>query len=126
VLEIHNDDARLQCTVNKSQITRVFDNLIINAIKFTHAGGIVLVTLTKKGTHVVIEVKDNGIGIPENLKDGIFKPFTSSGRQGTSQEQSTGLGLSIVKDIVEKYSGEIWFESVEGKGTSFFVKLPLE
>ncbi len=125
-LEIHNEDAHLQCTVNKSQITRVFDNLLVNAIKFTHNGGKVHVTILKKDSHIVIEVRDTGIGIPDNLKDGIFIPFTSSGREGTSREQSTGLGLSIAKDIVEKYSGEIWFESVEGEGTSFFVKLLLE
>lgn len=125
-LEIYNDSAHLQCNVNKSQITRVFDNLLVNAIKFTHDGGRVLVNLAKSDSCIITEVKDTGIGIPENLKDGIFKPFTSSGREGTSREQSTGLGLSIAKEIVEKYSGEIWFESVEGEGTSFFVKLPLE
>lgn len=124
-LESHTDNAHLQCTVNKSQIARVLDNLLVNAIKFTHCGGKVLVNLVKKDTDIIVEVRDTGIGIPESLRNGIFKPFTSSGREGTSREQSTGLGLSIAKDIVEKYSGEIWFESLEGKGTSFFVKLPL-
>jgi len=75
---------------------------------------------------VRISVKDHGIGIPPEMKDKIFDMFTEAKRSGTAGEQSFGLGLAISKQIVEAHGGRIWFESRQGKGTTFFIDLPIE
>lgn len=116
----------LTATINKEKISRVWSNLISNAIKFSKENSAIYVSLSQSGVMAVIEVKDNGIGIPEKFKPMIFEPFTSAKRYGTAGEESFGLGLSICKQIVDANDGKIWFESTEGTGTSFFVALPLE
>ena len=101
------------------------DNLISNALKFTHYGGSISIEIKQiQNEELQISIADTGIGIPASLQDDLFKPYTVSGRKGTSNEKSTGLGLSITKEIVELHCGKIWFESKEGKGTTFFIILP--
>lgn len=113
------------CNVNRAKFSRVIDNLITNALKFTNSGGFVLVNIEKVAAGgICISIKDSGIGIPDTLKEQIFKPFSGAGRSGTAQEKSTGLGLSIAKDIVNLHKGNIWFESEAGMGTTFFIWLP--
>ena len=116
---------RLFCSINKTKFSRVIDNLITNAIKFTPSNGSVVVAIQPDTRGVVLKFHDTGIGIPSSLKAGLFEPFTASGRTGTANEHSTGLGLSIAKKIVESHAGEIWFESEEGEGSTFFLRLPL-
>lgn len=113
------------CNINKAKFSRVIDNLITNAIKFTSKNGKITVEIGVDKGNALIQIVDTGIGIPDALKSDIFKPLPSSGRVGTSEEKSTGIGLSIAKNIVALHSGEIWFESEEGKGTTFFLRLPL-
>ena len=84
------------------------------------------VILIRKDPHIIIEVKDSGIGIPANKLSMIFDPFSKAGRTGLKGEQSTGLGLSIVKQIVEKHKGKIQVESEEGTGSTFRVLLPVD
>ena len=110
--------------VNRSKLSRVIDNLVTNALKFTLEGGTVTVDIQKRPEGILVAVSDSGIGIPDVLKPNIFQPFSSSGRPGTAKEKSTGLGLSISKKIVEQHSGKIWFESEEGKGSTFYLVLP--
>jgi signal transduction histidine kinase len=114
----------LLCAVNKVRFSRVIDNLVTNAVKYTPQGGAVTVDIDEQAHSALVCVRDTGIGIPEVLRKHLFEPFTTSGRAGTAQETSTGLGLSIAKEIVEAHGGRIWFESEEKKGTSFYVKLP--
>ena len=114
-------------SLNKARFSRVLDNLISNAIKFTSDGGEISIGLDQDKndtSRIVISITDNGIGIPQELQKDLFIPFTKSGRSGTNNEQSTGLGLSIVKKIVDQHRGSIWFESEEGVGTTFYVSLP--
>ena len=68
---------------------------------------------------------DNGIGIPDNLKERVFERFSDAGRPGTAQERSTGLGLSITRQIVRLHGGRIWLEGREHEGTMFYVEIPL-
>ncbi|HEY9197579.1 MAG TPA: ATP-binding protein [Mucilaginibacter sp.] len=75
--------------------------------------------------HVLISVEDHGIGIPDEMKDKIFDMFTQAKRSGTAGEQAFGLGLAISKQIIEAHSGRIWFESLPGNGTTFYVELPV-
>jgi len=104
---------------------RVFENLTTNAIKFTPSGNRIHISTKRDGNFALISIKDSGIGIaPENLSK-LFTPFSGVGRKGTEGEESTGLGLSIVKKLVELHSGEIQVFSEVGKGTEFVVKLHL-
>ncbi|TWR26279.1 hypothetical protein FPZ42_11705 [Mucilaginibacter achroorhodeus] len=118
-------DKQIELSVSREKIWRVVSNLITNAIKFSPTGATIQVKAAEFEHKIVIAVKDNGIGIPNNLKDQIFNMFTSAQRPGTAGEKSFGLGLSICKQIMEKHHGKIWFESDEANGTTFFISLPL-
>jgi|GEM_PF-6817436 signal transduction histidine kinase len=110
--------------LNKSGFSRVIDNLLSNAIKFTAAEGTVTLRVEPGADRARLVVSDTGIGIPCDMKDSIFKRFTEASRTGTAFESSTGLGLSIAKEIVEKHGGRIWFDSEPGKGTAMYVEIP--
>lgn len=110
--------------LNHEKFQRVIDNLIGNALKFSRERSTIEIDISKKDFQIVIEVKDQGIGIPKDKLPIIFEAFTKAGRPGLKGEQSTGLGLSIVKQIVEKHDGKIEVESDEGKGSVFRILLP--
>jgi len=110
--------------LNAARFSRVIDNLVSNAIKFTPAGGKVAVSVGPEGESALIKVADTGIGIPDEIRSTVFERFTGAGRQGTDSEATTGLGLSIAKDIVQEHGGKIWFTSEKQKGSTFFVELP--
>lgn len=105
--------------INHDKFQRVMDNLIGNALKFSREKTRVEVIISKIDHNIIVEVKDQGIGIPKDKLPIIFEAFTKAGRPGLKGEQSTGLGLSIVKQIVEKHNGKIEVESEEGKGSTF-------
>jgi signal transduction histidine kinase len=109
---------------NREKINRVINNLLINAIKFSNDNKQITVTTSAENKRVQIAVKDNGIGIPERLKDKVFERFTKAKRKGTMGEPTFGLGLSICKEITEYYNGSIWFESKENEGTTFYLEFP--
>ncbi len=112
--------------LHPDRLWRAINNLIGNAIKFSPMGKKIYVSLEQTAESTVrISVSDEGIGIPEEIRDQIFEAFTKAKRQGTSGEQSFGLGLSITRQIVEEHDGHIWLESTEGSGTTFFIELPL-
>jgi len=112
-------------SLDSSKIQQVMNNLISNAIKYTHSGGAVQVILEKKDDHIHIAVRDNGQGIPENELQNLFAPFQRTSVESTAGEKSTGLGLAIAKKIVNAHNGEIWVKSQIGKGTTFHMSLPL-
>jgi signal transduction histidine kinase/Tfp pilus assembly protein PilF len=109
---------------NVEKLSRVLNNLITNAIKFSHVGGIIFINILEEKEFVIIEVKDEGIGIELEKQKIIFDRFTSAKKVGTDGERSVGLGLSIVKKIVELHSGSIKLESYPGRGSSFKIILP--
>lgn len=111
----------LMVRINKSMFTRVVDNLLSNAMKFTPEGGAVALTAQRTASGVRIVISDSGIGIPNALQAHVFERFGPASRPGTNKERSTGLGLSIVKGVVDRHGGTVQFESVEGKGTTFIV-----
>lgn len=115
----------IMVSVNRGKIWRVVSNLIANAIKFSPSRAVIVVKLEEKSRSVLISVKDDGIGIPVEMKDKIFDMFTEAKRAGTAGEQPYGLGLAISKQIVESHGGKIWFESNKEQGTIFYVELPL-
>lgn len=107
----------------REKIWRVFSNLINNAIKFSPEGSNIFIALKRQNGTVRISVKDEGIGIPRSLQDKIFSLSAEAKRKGTMGEESFGLGLSISKQIVEAHDGKIWFETEDGKGTTFHVEM---
>jgi len=124
--QVHLEAApSISILANQEKLWRVVSNLIANAIKFSPKGASIDVVLQKETDHVCIAVKDNGIGIPEEIAAKIFDMFTDAKRKGTTGEQSFGLGLAISKQIVEAHGGKIWFESEAEHGTVFYVELPL-
>ncbi len=111
---------------NASALGRVFNNLLSNAIKFTPEKGAIQIQIEPGSEgEVWASVIDTGIGIPEDRIPYLFDPFTKTSQSGTSGEQGTGLGMSIVKEILEKHGVPIAVESQEGKGTRFKLIFPL-
>ncbi|WP_147238730.1 tetratricopeptide repeat-containing sensor histidine kinase [Mucilaginibacter hurinus] len=116
-------DHTKELNISREKIWRVISNLISNASKFSPFGGTINVKITDEGDEVKIAVNDHGIGIPDNIKNEVFNMFTDAKRPGTAGEKSFGLGLSICKQIIERHKGKIWFESIAGTGTTFYIKL---
>lgn len=105
---------------------QVIHNLIANSLKFTDEGGTITVTLLEREKTVLFSVHDDGIGIPKELQPYVFDKFTKARRPGLRGEETVGLGLSIVKNIVELHQGRIWLTSEENQGSTFFIELPKE
>jgi signal transduction histidine kinase len=103
---------------------QVLNNLLTNAVKFSYNGNRVYVTITAKEKTVRVEVHDEGVGIPPDKTEIIFQPFGKAASTGTSGEKSTGLGLFIVKNIIEGHNGTIAVQSEPGKGATFYFELP--
>ena len=123
-LEVDIQDDVLIASIDQDKFARVIENLITNALKFTESPGKVIVSSFKKENKVIIKVEDTGIGIPEEMQKFIFDKFSKARRLGLQGETSSGLGMSIVKEIVELHKGNISFESKEKKGTNFLISLP--
>ena len=100
---------------------RIFENLITNAIKFTNKGGTITIKTRSMNENIQISVKDSGIGISEESIPKLFKQFSGVGRKGTDGEESTGIGLSIVKKLIELQNGTIEVKSEVGEGTEFII-----
>ncbi|HTJ11037.1 MAG TPA: ATP-binding protein [Dinghuibacter sp.] len=109
---------------DRNKMWRVLNNLLTNAIKFSPEKSVIRVAATPRDNTLLISVTDTGIGIPEDMREKIFDAF-GAGRSGTQGERSFGLGLSICRQIVEAHGGSIWFESETGRGTTFYVTLPM-
>lgn len=118
-----SDNRAIMSRINREKIWRVFNNLIVNAVKFSYVGGIIKVNMKVDQDLVLISIADNGIGITEKDKEMVFEMFTAAKKQGTNGEQPFGLGLSISKKIIEMHAGKIWFENNPETGTIFYIRL---
>lgn len=103
----------------------VFQNLLTNAVKYTPEKGSIQVGLKKETDQILITVTDTGLGIPAEQQSKIFEKFFRADNARTKEPDGNGLGLYIIKSLIEHSNGKIWFESVENKGTTFYVTLPL-
>jgi len=118
------EDEKLYAMIDSMKLMQVINNLISNAIKFTPVNGIIKIELEDRGNTALICVSDNGIGIPAHLQPYLFERFSIAMREGLHGEDSWGLGMSIIKTIVELHHGKIWFNSVEHEGSTFFIEIP--
>ena len=118
----------LMVSADAIRLEAIVYNLLSNAFKYTSDGGKIEVgVLYREGdSDFRIMVKDNGIGVAEDKREEIFKPFITASDTTVKKMASNGIGLSFCKEIVEMHSGEIWVESRKGEGSKFFVRLPLD
>jgi nitrogen fixation/metabolism regulation signal transduction histidine kinase len=119
-IDLHGNN-EVYILADKEQISRVFINIIKNGIQSIPEGvrGKIYVELTTYANYAKVTIEDNGSGIPDDRKGQLFKPSF------TTKTTGMGMGLAIVKNIINSSNGEIWFESELGKGTKFFVEFPL-
>lgn len=110
---------------DQEQMRRVFNNLLTNALKYTDVGGKVTVTVAQTNTEWLITIADTGIGIPEEALPRLFDRFFRVQNTDDNPVEGTGLGLYIVKSVVEQHGGRVRAESEYGRGSKFFVTLPL-
>jgi len=111
---------------DENMITGVIRNLISNAIKFTHTGGLIEISAQYIENQVVISVTDTGVGVSEHQIARLFNVGTNSSTRGTANEPGTGLGLILCREFVEKHGGKIWVSSKPGQGTTFYFSIPGE
>jgi PAS domain S-box-containing protein len=111
--------------VDGDRLAQVLTNLLSNAIKFSGPGSTVRTHVEVRGDRARLAVADEGAGIPEAFRARVFQRFAQADGADSRRQGGTGLGLSICKTIVEELGGEIWFDSAEGIGTTFYVELPL-
>jgi len=109
---------------DRSQLQRIFINLLGNAVKFTPEKGKIVIKAHKKDNVVEVAISDSGIGMPSEALTRIFEEFYRVDNAVNQQVKGTGLGLSLVKHIVEAHKGKIWVESTVGKGSTFYFTLP--
>lgn len=110
---------------DEEKMERIMLNILSNAVKFTKPGGSILVNIRDMGESICISVSDTGIGIPEDKKNEIFQRFCQINDMFTKQYEGSGIGLSLVKSIVEMHRGNITVDSQLGQGTTFAISLPV-
>lgn len=125
-LKMHLQDNLPNFIGDSRQFSWVISNLVNNALRYTPSSGIVEIETKQQGENIIVKVKDTGKGIPKSDIDKIFDKFVQLKSSMETTPGSVGLGLSIAKEIVEMYGGDIWAESEEGKGSTFIFTIPIE
>jgi PAS domain S-box-containing protein len=119
-------DKNIFVNADINMLSGILRNLIVNAIKFSNRGGMVWINAELKDGSVIVSVKDNGVGMNDEIKRKIFRADTMYTTYGTEKERGTGLGLLLCREFIEKHNGRIWVESEPGKGSTFFFSIPAD
>jgi PAS domain S-box-containing protein len=119
------DDALPLIQGNRDQLIQVLSNLLSNAVKYSPAGGAIVLRSQHEQDSIQISVQDQGIGIPEEAQKDIFMPYNRIASEQTRYIGGTGLGLSVVHEIIHLHGGTIWVESTVGRGSTFHFSLPI-
>ncbi|MFQ5835952.1 MAG: sensor histidine kinase, partial [bacterium] len=125
-LQLNFSQAPLFLWTDKGKMELLFSNLMSNAVKYTPSGGKISLKVSKENSEVKIEISDTGIGIPEEDLSKIFEEFYRAENAKKVEREGTGLGLPIVKRIVETYGGKVKVKSEVRKGTTFSFDLTIE
>ncbi|XDD47506.1 SpoIIE family protein phosphatase [Leptospira sp. WS39.C2] len=123
--ELVLEDSPLYVNADPEQLDKCIFNFLSNAIKFTESGGAIRLQLQKVNDEIIISVTDSGIGMNENQMKRLFSRFGISEVSLTREQEGTGLGLALVKELVELHGGKVGVESEIGKGSHFYFSLPL-
>ena len=123
ILFIDNIQVLAKVYADREQVTIILRNLVSNAIKFTHTGGLIHLSAKEMSTCWQLSIEDNGIGMDDEMMRKIFDSGQHFTRPGTANEKGTGLGLRLVRELVQKNEGEISVTSLPGKGTTFSLHL---
>jgi signal transduction histidine kinase/tetratricopeptide (TPR) repeat protein len=120
----HEIDPELLILADRDMLITVMNNLVSNAIKFSHPGAIVRVSTIQQENTITVMVQDSGIGMTPEQQENLFRLDVSSSTPGTNNEKGTGLGLILIKELVQQNDGEVRIQSEEGKGTTVSITLP--
>ncbi len=110
---------------DKEMLSTIYRNLLNNAIKFSNNGTEIKTEISIQNENALLAISDSGIGMDDEVKENLFKAEARISRNGTMHEKGSGLGLSLCKELIKENGGEITFESELGKGTTFYVTIPL-
>lgn len=119
-------DQAMFVEIDQDKITQVLDNIISNALKYSPEGGTITFIVEEKNGFIEISISDQGLGIPKDNLGKIFERFYRVDKARTRQMGGTGLGLAIAKEMITAHGGDIWADSVEGKGTTITFTLPYD
>jgi signal transduction histidine kinase len=104
----------------------IIQNIVSNAIKHTEKGGTIKISAKSKDDKIIVQVKDTGVGMSKEIMENLFTPQMKTLSEARKKNKGAGIGLLLVKGFLEKNGGEIWVESIEGEGSSFYFTLPKE
>jgi len=122
----HEIDTETSVFADSKMLISIIQNIVSNAIKHTEKGGTVTVSAKTKGDKIIVQVKDNGVGMSKEIMEKLFTPQMKTLSETRKKNKGAGIGLLLVKGFLEKNGGEIWVESIEGEGSSFYFTLPIE
>ena len=126
-VNLHNEiEENISVFADKKMLLSVLQNIVSNALKHTPPGGKIIVTAKRKEDKMIVEIKDTGMGMSEEIRKKLFSPQLNSLLKAREDNKGAGIGLLLVKGFLEKNGGEIWVETIEGKGSSFYFTLPID
>ncbi len=123
-IERHFTRKDLWVEIDPDKFTQVVDNIMNNAVKYSPDGGVITARLLETHNHVILSISDQGLGIPRKDLSHIFDRFFRVDKARSRKQGGSGLGLAISKEVVNMLGGQIWVDSVEGKGSTFYISLP--
>jgi two-component system CheB/CheR fusion protein len=126
-VDLHSEiEVNTTVYADKKMLLSVIQNIISNSIRYSSEGGKITVTAEEKEDKILVQIRDNGIGIPKEIQEKLFTPQRNSPSKESEEKKGSGIGLLLAKGFVETNGGKIWVESTVGKGSSYYFTLPKE